>query len=337
MKRNPHHALTGISLLVFCAATSAAQTNLQERINNAAQTHNSRPQSDVATPMRASGLAAVPVDFTKLKLAPGFLIGVDVLGDSDFAGNYRVDHQGNVAIPLLGMMHVAEQTPTEVREQIAKKLTDEQIMIQPQVSVTVLEYTVAEVAISGEVANPGRYPLLTPHKLSDLLATAGGTTPYASSKVDITRADGQGKSMTVHFVRGGDPEKNDDTLIAPGDSVQVRRAGIIYVLGAVTKPGGYVMQENGTLKLLQAVSLANGTTFPASLRYVYILRRNADGAETRIEVPYKKIVAGKMTDIEMQAADILYVPANGAKSYLQNIQSIVAATASASIYAGIVY
>ena len=104
-------------------------------------------------------------------------------------------------------------------------------------------------------------------------------------------------------------------IVNPGDTVQMKRAGIVYVLGAVNRPGGYVMQEEGTLNVLQAVSLANGTSIAASSGTIYVLRRNADGTEV-IAVPYQKISRGKSADIQLHPTDVLFVPSSAIKSVL---------------------
>jgi len=340
MKHNQLCTLFSAAGLLLCATAAVAQTpqiDLQQRINAAAAYSPSRPQADVATAMHSSGLAAVPEDFALLKLGPGFLVSVSILSDSDFDGSYRVDQQGNIALPDLGSIHVDGETLADARAQIAAKLVSGQILKDPQVTLNILEYTASEVTISGEVTSPGKYPMLAPHRLSEALALAGGTTMLAAGDVDVTRAGHPGSTIVAHYVRGGDPLHNDDVLVYPGDSIQVRRAGVVYILGAVTRPGGYVMQENGSLNLLQALSLANGTLFTASLRTFYILRRNPNGSEANIEVPYKDIVAGRATDVQLRASDILYVPTSGPKSFLQNTQGLMAATASSTIYGVLVH
>jgi polysaccharide export outer membrane protein len=337
MKHNQLCALFLAAGLLFCATAAFAQADLQQRINAAAAYSPSRPRADVATAMHSSGLAVVPEDFALLKLGPGFLVSVSILSDSDFDGPYRVDQQGDIALPVLGSVHVAGETVSDARAQIVAKLVSGQILKDPQVTLNVLEYTVPEVTISGEVASPGKYPLLAPHRLSEALALAGGTTLLAAGDVDVTRAGHPGSTIVAHYARGGDTLRNDDVLVYPGDSIQVRRAGVVYVLGAVTRPGGYVMQENGSLNLLQAISLANGTIFTASLRTFYILRRNPDGSEVNIDLPYKEIVAGKAADVQLRASDILYVPTSGPKSFLMNTQGLMAATASSTIYGVLVH
>ena len=137
--------------------------------------------------MQSSGLTVVPEDFAKLTLAPGFLLSLNVLDDPDLVGAFRIDQNGDIALPVLGTMHVAGETVSEARVQIRKKLLDDQILKDPQVNLAVLEYTAPEVTIVGEVTSPGKYPLLVPRALVDVLALAGGTTLTAGNEIQITR------------------------------------------------------------------------------------------------------------------------------------------------------
>jgi polysaccharide export outer membrane protein len=279
----------------------------------------------------------VPEDFAKLKLAPGFLMSLNVLDDPDFTGTFRIDQQGDIALPILGIMHVADETTSEVRIQIQKKLLDGQILRDPQVNLAVLEYTAPEVIIAGEVVKPGRYPLLVPRKLVDVLALAGGTTFTAGNEVQIIHSGFEAKSVLIHFSKATNPKAVTDAIVYPGDTVQVKRAGIVYVLGAVTRPGGYVMQEDGTLNVLQAIPMAGGTAITAKTDTMYLLRRNGDGSVVYITLPYNKIVHAQSADVQLQPKDVLYVPTNKIKSILINGEGILAAAGSASIYAGVTH
>jgi polysaccharide export outer membrane protein len=330
-------ALLVTAVLLFPMTEAAvAQVDLQQKIGALPGAPTSRPQSDAAAAMRSSGLALVPEDFALLKLAPGFLVGLNVLDDPDFTGSFRIDQQGDLALPILGVVHVAGETASEARLQIQKRLLDGQILKDPQVDLSVLEYTVPEVTVVGEVGIPGKYPLLVPRRLVDVLVLAGGTTLLAGNEVEISRGKEGGESLLVHYSKATDPKTIEDVLVNPGDTVHVKRAGIVYVLGAVNKPGGYVMQEDGTISLLQAISLANGTMFTASSAMVHILRKNPDGTEADIALPYDKISKGKIADVQLHATDVLYVPTNKVKSFVMNTQSILATVASSSIYAGII-
>lgn len=277
------------------------------------------------------GLEVVPEGFSKLNIDPGFLLQVSVLDDADYSGSFRVDEQGNIALPIVGLVHVGGGDVDHARAAIAKKLLESQILKDPQVTVNVAEYVAPEVTVLGEVHAPGRYPLLAPMDLSDLLAMAGGPTAAAGGDVEIRSNQG----IPIHVAFSGpenDKRVGQAVLVHPGDTVQVERAGIVYVLGAVTRPGGYVMEEGGTLSVLEAISMANGTTLSAALGKVYLLRKGAAG-QVQIAIPLKKMQRGQVSDLELQPADILYVPNSKVKSALMNTQGILSAATSAGIYA----
>jgi polysaccharide export outer membrane protein len=296
-----------------------------------------RNSSGASNVLRNSSLNVVPPDFAKLKLAPGFLVSLDVLDDPDFEGNFRVDQHGDLALPILGNIHVGGETASEAMLQIKQKLLSDQILTNPQVNLNVVEYAAPEVTIIGEVSSPGRYPLLAPRSLTDVLALAGGLTPAAGTEIQIMHESKDAEPLTIHYSRATESRTVQDSVVRPGDTVQVKRAGIVYVLGAVNKPGGYIMQEDGTLTVLEAISIANGTTLPASVGTVYLLRRNSDGTAIRIELPLNKMQHGKDADMQLHATDVLYVPTSKIKAVLINSQGILAAATSASIYATAAY
>jgi polysaccharide export outer membrane protein len=290
-----------------------------------------------ARDVRNSELTVVPPDFADLKLAPGFLVGLSVLDDPDFEGTFRVDTKGDLALPILGIVHVAGETASEARQQISERLVSDRILKTPQVNLNVIEYAATEVTILGEVTAPGRYPLLAPRSLTDVLGLAGGLTIAAGNEIQITHNGGDGAPEVIHFSKATSPKAVQDAIVSPGETVQVKRAGIVYVLGAVNKPGGYVMQEDGTLTALEAISIANGTTLSASVGTIYLLRRNADGTAVRIALPLTKMQLGKNSDVQLRATDVLYVPTSKVKATLLNTQGILAAATSASIYAATIY
>jgi len=334
MTRNPSRTFL-VTAALMVPSLAVAQINLQQMpgyVPVASSTAGSDRNLGNST-----GLRVVPENFEKLRLAPGFLIKLSVLDDSDFSGEFRIDEHGDIAVPVLGTVPVAGLTAAEARQQISKRLIDNQILKDPQVSFSILEYTAPQVTIIGEVAAPGKYPLLVANDLVDVLALAGGPTRLAGNEVRITPADGKTKTILLHYSKASDPEEVKDVLVHPGDTVQVDRAGIVYVLGAVNRPGGYVMQEEGTLSVLQAISLANGTSTAASTGTIYLMRRQPDGTEIDIALRYKKISQGKLADFRLHATDILFVPTSKMKSILTESKGVITSAASASIYAGILY
>lgn len=329
------------TLLLFISYSAHAQISVTQIPNYSSGTPPlkgaNRNQAGVPLGTSSSELKTVPEDFAKLKLGPGFLVRLNVLDDEDFSGAYRIDDLGEITVPVLGTVHVAGQTAAEAREQIKKQLLKGKILNDPQVTLTVVEYTAPEVTIIGEVSSPGKYPLLVPRKLIDVLALAGGTTLLAGNEVQITSDSQPDRPVVVHYSRGTNPKIIENVLVHSGDTVQVKRAGIVYVLGAVVRPGGYVMQEEGSLSLLQAISLANGTSSAASTKKIYLLRRKSDGTAVDMALSYKGITQGKYSDLQLQAMDVLFVPTSKVKSVFVNSQSVLASAASASIYAVAVY
>jgi polysaccharide export outer membrane protein len=101
--------------------------------------------------------------------------------------------------------------------------------------------------------------------------------------------------------------------IKPFDTISVSRADIVYVVGAVRKAGGFVMQDRENLTVLQAVALAEGLTWSAAKRGARIIRRHDDGSRTEIPLDLGKIWSGKSQDVEMAANDILFIPTSKGK------------------------
>ena len=281
---------------------------------------------------RSAALSIAPKDIEKLRIRPGYLLSLNVLNDPDFTGSYRVNEHGDIVVPFLGVLPVSGKTETEVREQIRKKLADDRLLINPQVQFSIQEYIPEDVTILGEVNAPGSYPLLAPHDLSSVLTLAGGMSMLAGNRILITSPSANPQSRLVHASRATPVSELSKEMINPGDSIQVERAGIIYVLGSVNHPGGFLMQDFGKLTVAEALSLASGTNATASSRVVFIVRKKQDGTVQQIEVPFGKVSRGKAPDIALLDSDIVYVPNSTFKAIMVNSQLILSTAASALIY-----
>ena len=121
--------------------------------------------------------------------------------------------------------------------------------------------------------------------------------------------------------------------IRPGDTIVVSKAGIVYVLGEVGKPGGFLIENSDRLTILQAVALAQGTTRTASLDRTKLIRKtNGNVARSETQIPLKKILADKSEDQFLADGDILFVPTSGPKNALRDVESILPSAAGAAIY-----
>ncbi len=280
-------------------------------------------------------LTVVPEDFSKVKLAPGYLLQLDVYNTPEMSLTLRVNQNGDISVPLVGAVHVAGDTVSAAQDAITKALIKEQILNSPQVTVNVLQYSSENVTLLGEVQSPGRIQLLAPKSLPDLLALAGGETIAAGKDIEIRRAAGDGgQSQHFQYAQGSSPDAIRNVMVNPGDTVFVHRAGVVYVLGAVNRPGGYLMINGGSINVAQAVALAQGTSALASTGSMRIIRQSA-GTLLEMAVQYPKITRGEMLPAMLEENDIVYVPVSKLKSILTSGSTIMSSAASAVIYSGL--
>jgi polysaccharide export outer membrane protein len=130
----------------------------------------------------------------------------------------------------------------------------------------------------------------------------------------------------------GDMQNN--IPLQPGDVVTVPHGGIVYVLGAVTRPGGFVLANDRTpMTTLKILALAGGQTRTAKLDHAFIVRKDNQGKQTATEVDLKKIIHLQEEDLPVRASDILYVPDSKTKAALyQALQIGVAVATGALLY-----
>jgi len=130
------------------------------------------------------------------------------------------------------------------------------------------------------------------------------------------------------LLESGDMKNN--IQLQAGDVVTVPHAGIIYVLGAVNKPGGYVLStDRAQLTTIKVLSLAGGTTKVAKMDQAVIIRKDPQGKQTETPVHLGKVLKFQSEDLQMRASDILYVPESKAKAALIQIVQIAVAVATA--------
>jgi protein involved in polysaccharide export with SLBB domain len=166
-------------------------------------------------------------------------------------------------------------------------------------------------------------------------AQATGAQGAAKPDVDQAPASVPTNIITINLnqlLESGDMQNN--IPLQAGDVVTVPHAGIVYVLGAVARPGGFVLSNDRTeLTTLKIVSLAGGLNKTAKMERAVIIRKDSQGKQTQTEVDLKKIVARQSEDLQMRASDILYVPDSKAKEALYSALQITTAVAtSVAIY-----
>jgi polysaccharide biosynthesis/export protein len=283
-------------------------------------------------PVRAAAGAtsASPAAYA-LQVSAGDLLDLNVFDTPELSAKLRVDEHGAVTLPLGGVLPVSGLTAEQIGLAIETRFRETDILKDPHVSVAVLEYATQGVTVLGEVKNPGTYPLLGGHGLLDLISAAGGGTTSAGKAVTITHRADPGHPVVVSMNSKPGSTATFDVDIRPGDTIIVSHAGIVYVLGDVGKPGGFLIENSDRLTVLQAIALAQGTSRTASLKQVKLIRKT-DAGHQEIPVPLKKILANKSADEPLADGDILYVPTSGPKSAMRDLESILPSAAGAAVY-----
>lgn len=129
---------------------------------------------------------------------------------------------GMISVPLVGEVKVSGMTPVQIEATLVTRLT--QYVNDPRVTVTVAEIGSKNIYVTGEVHKPGVYPTLGPIDVLQIIAKAGGVTPYARGrKVFVLReVNGQKHKLPVNYTNifhGKNPEQ--DIALQPGDTVVV--------------------------------------------------------------------------------------------------------------------
>jgi polysaccharide biosynthesis/export protein len=268
-------------------------------------------------------------DSSALVLGPGDDVEITVYGAQDLSEHTRVSADGNISMPLIGYVRLAGLTSSEAEGAIEAQLRQNNILNDPQVSLYVKEYTSGSVSVVGEVAKPGAYSALGPHRLFDVLQAAGGLTEKAANRAVISHR-GSDKPITVELSKDPAEMAQSNIEIQPGDTVVVPGAPIVYVLGEVNKPGGYVLGSGGGVTALRVVAAAGGPTRNASLGGAKMLRRTPNGLQ-EVPVPLKKILGAKAPDVPLEPDDIIFVPNSKMKEIL-NGGALATTLGTAALY-----
>jgi polysaccharide export outer membrane protein len=247
----------------------------------------------------------------------------------------RVTDSGVISLSMIGPVKVAGMTPFDAARVVREKYIAGNYFKDPQVSVLVEDYATENVSVLGQVNKPGGIPLLTPRSVFDVIAMAGGLTPIADRHITVQRKDSTSDRVTVYIPNDSTTTLNETAvLVYPGDKVIVPKAPIVYVLGDVARPGGYPMENDSKMTVIQSIATAGGAAKTASEGKVRLIRRTGDGPNgyTEQSVSVKDMEKGKLADMQLEPNDIVYVPFSWAKNIAVGSSSILASATTAVIY-----
>ncbi len=268
---------------------------------------------------------------SELRIGSGDLLQIGVDGAPEYMREIRVSPEGQINLPMIGKVTVGGLSVSQAQDLIASRLRDGKYFRDPQVTVFEKEYATQGISVLGEVTKPGIYPLLGTHTLFDAISAAGGVTPKAGRKVMIMRR-GQTEAQVVEMPIGIKDWSQSNVDVKPGDTVMVSKAGIVYVVGDVKLPGGFVM-ENAKMTVLQAIALAQGTNPTASLGKAKLIRKDGTGEQKETPIALDKIYSAKKPDMPLEAEDILFVPNSRAKTgFRKGLDTIISTASGMAVY-----
>ena len=327
-----HRILVSTVIGFSCLApvqTALGQTVVDSRAEPVTETAEAKQPP--ASPLNTS-LEVASAPRSAIKISPGDLIVVTVDGVPDFKPEVRVSADGVVSLPMIGEVPVGGMTLEHAQDEIAKRMTDGNYFRDPHVSVFVKEYTSIGISVLGEVARPGVYPSLGVRRLYDVISAAGGFSARAGKTVTITRRDQPQKPIVLTI--DADPAKSvaSNVEVEAGDTIMVSKAGLVYVVGDVGRPGGFIMDNNEQITVLQVLALAQGVSRSAAMGSARIIRKTAQGPQ-EVPVPLKQMMAAKTSDMEMQPEDILFIPGSAAKNVVKrSMESVMQVATGLAIY-----
>ena len=282
----------------------------------------------------AQAAAVRPGDYV---IGDGDLLDIEVFEVTELSREVRVNQSGFIALPLIPAKIRAEGlTAFQLQDKLAELLQMNGLVSNPQVTVEVKEQHSQPITVIGAVNHPMVFEAVRSTTLLEVLSEAGGIAPDAGNVVLVTRngSAAAAADATPAATNGGGADAsapatftiNLDDLLNTGDSrfnipleggdvVSVPRAGIFYVVGAVGRPGGFVMQsDHQEVTTLKALSLAGGLTSTAKSSKAIILRTNkVTGEKEQLPVDLKKVVDLKGPDVALLPNDILVVPDSASK------------------------
>jgi polysaccharide export outer membrane protein len=314
-----------IAFALFCAAPTAglAQQSSAPSVSRSARLGESASVPD-------SRLSNV------YRISPDDLLSVYVVDVLEYSRDYRVAPDGTIRLPLLDEpIMAAGLTPSALGDTIGKKLTSRDLLHDPQVLVEVKESRAHAIAITGSVKAPQNFQVFSSMTLVSAISQAGGLADDASNTAVITRGEVSARilglaqasgtpgssaevagttSVDLKKLMAGLPSENID--LYPGDSVTVERAGIVYVVGAVNRAGGFVMDgQHGNMTVLKAVALAENLKETADSKKAFIIRKNtaSPNGTDEIAINLNRILSNHARDTSLLADDILFVPDSTAR------------------------
>jgi polysaccharide biosynthesis/export protein len=328
-------------LVAGCGGAASQQALTAQAL---AQKQASRPNPEFQKQSLVQAPQASLVNYKDYKVGPEDLLVVEIYGQEKLNREVRVNGQGEITMPMVGVVKVGGLSPQEIEKRLME-LYDARFLVNPQLTVGVKEYRHQRVAVTGAVDKPGSYEIIGPRTLLEVLSLAGGFSSApksaAGDTINVIRQQrapdpaGAGKGVagarpfapkteTVvidlrRLVSGQEPRLN--IPVHNGDVIHVPFAGTAYVLGGVKKPGNIPVKEN--LTVTQAVAMAGGVDPLLGTNNITIMRFDDQGKPVSINTSLSSIIARKDADLPLKDSDVVVVNESKMKKSLYIIRTLL--------------
>ena len=279
----------------------------------------------VSSPVKVASApdSAVSAAYGEVKILPGDVISIATYGVPELTTSaqtpqgVKVGARGEIVLPYLGTVKVAGFTPSEAAVYLRNALKEGGILVDPQVSVELLDSPTRVITVIGEVQKPSLVPAFGELRLLDVISACGGLTTLASHTIQVRR---QGVPDSITIELGVDPKATNETDIQlmAGDTVVVPKVGSIFVVGQVKTPEAIPLSSNAPITVMRAVAMAGGVNYSAALSKARIIRTTADNQKVEIMLDLAKVMFGKQQDIALVSDDVLYIPTNAFKAMISS-------------------
>jgi polysaccharide export outer membrane protein len=249
------------------------------------------------------------------KIGPDDLVGITVYDSPELTRTVRVDAGGDIRLPMV-QQHIkaAGLDPAELEKAIATALIQDNVLVDPIVTASIVEYRSRSITVAGAVRTPVTFQATGTVTLLEAITRAGGLTENAGSEILVSHPPSSTNDQTITLTEripahallsADDPASND--LLEAGDTVRVPEAGRFFVVGNVKHPGMFSISDGSESSVLKALALSEGLdTYTGRIAYIY--RIDGSGRKNEIPIEVKKILARKSPDVPLYANDMLYIP-----------------------------
>jgi polysaccharide export outer membrane protein len=331
----PTHSLDGLPTGVARIPFSQDTKVLPNPKDSPAVWNSPAAANQTGMPPMTGTLSASPM---AAPISAGDFLDISEYHTPEFHSSVRVSPSGTVPLPMIDEVQLGGLDERAAAHAIEAALIAKGILLHPQVTVLVTAYAGQDVSVLGEVTHPGVYPYTLNHRLLDLISAASGLAPTAGRLVNIYhRSDPKTPHPVVLDPGATDTSSDHNPELNPGDTVQVSRAGLVYVVGDVIRPGGFPVDPAQGLTVVQALSMAWGPSLNAATGNALLIREQK-GGRTMTTLNLKRMLHGQEPDQPVYDRDILYVPDSIARNVMnRSIESAIQSAIGVSIYSALVY